>query len=88
MYLSTLLIYLRELFSISQIWEKKGEIMPVKTVTSRPLPAPHRKWRFARLHAVCEMKMGYVKQDTWHVLKRIFWYMHLYHALLSKQTCG
>ena len=53
-----------------------------------PLLAPHRKWRFARLHAVCQMKMGYVKQDTWHVSKRIFWYMHLYHALLSKRTCG
>ena len=32
-----------------------------------PLLAPHRKWRFVRLHAVCQMKMGYVKQDTWHV---------------------
>ncbi|CAH3041539.1 unnamed protein product [Porites lobata] len=27
--------------------------------------------------------MGYVKQDTWHVSKRIFWYMYLYHALLK-----
>ena len=53
-----------------------------------PLLAPHRKWRFARLHAVCQTKMGYVKQDTWHVWKPIFWYMHLYHALLSKRTCG
>ena len=53
-----------------------------------PLLAPHRKWRFARLHAVCQTKMGYVNQDTWHVWKPIFWYMHLYHALLSKRTCG
>ena len=61
MYLSYLLT--RTIFNFSNM-EKKGEIMPVKTVIS---PSPHRKWRFARLHAVCQMKMGYVKQDTWHV---------------------
>ena len=29
-----------------------------------PLLAPHRKWRLSRLHAVCQMKMGYVKPLT------------------------
>ena len=47
--------------------KKEGEIMPVKTVTSP-------SWRFARLHAVRQTKMGDVKQDTKHVSKWIFWY--------------
>ena len=41
MYLSYLLT--RTIFNFSNMGKKKGEIMPVKTVTSRPLPAPHRK---------------------------------------------
>ena len=78
------LIYLRGLFLFSQIWKKKNrEIMPVKTVTS-PSSAPQVTFRQATRGVSNEN----VKQDTWHVWKPIFWYMHLYHALLSKRTCG
>ena len=44
-YLSYISILLRQ-FSISQIWKKKGEIMPVKTVIS-PSSAPQVTFRQA-----------------------------------------
>ena len=46
------------------------------------------KFPFSSLSNACNGGKGYVKQDTWHVWKPIFWYMQLYHALLSKRTCG
>ena len=46
------------------------------------------KFPFSSLSNACNGGKGYVKQDTWHVWKPIFWYMQFYHALLSKRTCG
>ena len=61
--------------------------MPVKTVTS-PSSEPQVTFCQATRGGRGQMKMGYVKQDTWHVSKQIFCYMHLYtflrDALLSK----
>ena len=52
------LIYLRGLFYFLKYGKKKT------LWKQSPLLAPHRKWRLSRLHAVCQMKMGYVKPLT------------------------
>ena len=55
--------------------------MPVKTVTS-PSSAPQVTFG----QATRGVSKWAVKQDTWHVSKRIFWYMHLYTFL--PLVCG
>ena len=60
----------------------KGVLGARETLLAPKIPFP------VSFKAACHAGQGYVKQDTWHVWKPIFWYMQLYHALLSKRTCG
>ena len=77
MYLSYLLT--RTIFNFSNMEKKKGEIMPVKTVTS-PSSAPQVTFRQATRGVSNENGLCQARHMARYVSKRIFWYMHLYHA--------